>query len=305
MRDLIIDEEFCSLIPELSAREFEQLEQNILEDGEVTDPIITWRGIILDGHNRWRILQKHPGIPYQVKELSCPDRYAAVAWMCKKQLGRRNLSSEQKAYLRGQQYHAEKMTQGTNNRFVQAKSKNPQNEVFYSESTAERLAKEHGVSRATIERDAKYSAGIDALKEVSKEAAEKVLNGSSGVTKAAVMEISNLDREGRRNAAERINLGESDIIPPKRERTRKERLTLIEESADADYTETSVALNGPQFFSSIELESCNYVTGLKNRIFPVMGAMDSQAKNDILIILRRSVIEPIRQVEEEIMRTLM
>lgn len=55
--ELRIDPEFESKIPPLSAEEFRQLEENILSDGIVINPIIVWNGVIVDGHNRFHILE--------------------------------------------------------------------------------------------------------------------------------------------------------------------------------------------------------------------------------------------------------
>lgn len=88
----IVDEEFERLIPPLSEEEFSQLEQNILEEGECHDPIITWNQIIVDGHNRWRIIQSHPGeIDYKCVEKVFLSRNDAMTWIINNQLGRRNL----------------------------------------------------------------------------------------------------------------------------------------------------------------------------------------------------------------------
>ena len=107
-----IDHEFEERMPKLTEEELEQLEQNILSDGKIRDPLVIWNGIILDGHNRYRILQKHPGLPYWIQEIDLPDRAAAIAWICRNQLGRRNLTPEQKKYLIGKQYEAEKASRG-------------------------------------------------------------------------------------------------------------------------------------------------------------------------------------------------
>lgn len=107
-----------------------------------------------------------------------PDKWAAIVWMCRNQLGRRNITDEQKtaligeaykaqkSYLRGKQYEAEKMTQGTNNQYVQAKNENGQNVHFQSrreikDGTAGRIGKEYGVNGRTIRRDAEFAKGID------------------------------------------------------------------------------------------------------------------------------------------------
>ena len=62
--ELRIDPEFESKIPPLSAEEFRQLEENILSDGIVINPIIVWNGVIVDGHNRFHILEA-PAYPVQ------------------------------------------------------------------------------------------------------------------------------------------------------------------------------------------------------------------------------------------------
>ena len=104
---LKIDREFESKIPPLTAEEFRQLEENIVTDGVVINPIITWNGIIVDGHNRFHILERHPEIKYTTHDKQFDDRFAVIAWICRNQLGRRNLTPEQKKYLIGKQYEAE------------------------------------------------------------------------------------------------------------------------------------------------------------------------------------------------------
>ena len=60
LENLIVDPEFEEKIPRLSEDEFQLLEQLILEEGRIKDPIVTWNGIIVDGHNRNRILRSVP-----------------------------------------------------------------------------------------------------------------------------------------------------------------------------------------------------------------------------------------------------
>jgi len=94
---LEIDAEFASLIPPLSAEEFMQLEANIVADG-CRDPLIAWGNILIDGHNRLRICEKH-GIRYQVVERSFVDRDEAIQYIILNQFGRRNLSVADRCLL--------------------------------------------------------------------------------------------------------------------------------------------------------------------------------------------------------------
>lgn len=97
MTDLIIDAEFRDLIPPLTDEEFKQLEENILRDG-IQDPLKTWNGILVDGHNRYSIAQKH-GLTFETTEMDFADRNDALHWIIKNQLGRRNLSAYDRSIL--------------------------------------------------------------------------------------------------------------------------------------------------------------------------------------------------------------
>lgn len=105
---MIIDKEFKSLIYALGERELEQLETNILAEG-IRDPLVVWSGILLDGHNRYAIAQKH-GLSFKTVEIELPSRDAAKLWIIKNQLGRRNLTPQQMSYLRGKRYEMEKLS---------------------------------------------------------------------------------------------------------------------------------------------------------------------------------------------------
>ena len=99
LSQLKIDPEFQSKIPPLQFEEEQQLEQNIIAEGRLLNPIITWNGYIQDGHTRYRILKKHGFIKFEVEEIQLANKYEALAWICKNQLGRRNLSPERKKFL--------------------------------------------------------------------------------------------------------------------------------------------------------------------------------------------------------------
>jgi len=90
-------QELESLIPPLSNEEFKQLERNILEEG-IRDPLITWNGILIDGHNRYRIAQEHD-INYETLEKEFGNLNDVKIWMVNNQLGRRNLQDFVKGEL--------------------------------------------------------------------------------------------------------------------------------------------------------------------------------------------------------------
>lgn len=86
---ITIDKEFESLIPPLSPEEFQQLEENCVKEG-IRDALITWNGILIDGHNRFKIAAKH-GLHWNEKQMEFADRDEAKLWIIKNQLGRRNI----------------------------------------------------------------------------------------------------------------------------------------------------------------------------------------------------------------------
>lgn len=57
LSQLKIDPEFQSKIPPLQFEKEQQLEQNIITEGRLLNPIITWNGYILDGHTRYHIVK--------------------------------------------------------------------------------------------------------------------------------------------------------------------------------------------------------------------------------------------------------
>lgn len=153
----VIDPELSGIIPPLAAAELERLEANLLADG-CRDPLVVWRGVLLDGHNRLAICERH-GIPYTTVSVELPDKAAAMDWMLRNQLGRRNLTREQFTVLLGRRYKLRKKAVGE-----RGPAKSGQNDPASGHATAEAIAAEHGVSEATVRRAAK---AVDALPDVS------------------------------------------------------------------------------------------------------------------------------------------
>jgi N6-adenosine-specific RNA methylase IME4 len=182
-KTLIVDKEFKGLIPPLTNEEFNQLEQNCIKDG-ILESIKVWQDVIIDGHNRHEIANKN-GLDFTVTELSFENRTDAIEWIILHQLGRRNLTEEQKAYLRGKRYENEKLRHGGDRK----KESNPQNEDL---KTSEKLAAEYNVSKATIERDADFAKGVDLLPE---ERRTDVLSGKSELKKQEVQQIGKIRQQ--------------------------------------------------------------------------------------------------------------
>ena len=197
---LTIDPEFEGKIPPLREEELKQLEENILTDGVVINPLIVWDGVIVDGHNRYRILQKHPEIQFTTYEKEFPDRYAAIAWICKNQLGRRNLTLQQYKYLMGQQYEAEKCisyNRGNQHTLVHKSGTGQNVQCQKGEWTAKRIARENNTTERSVRRAGQFAKGVDAAEEAEPGIKQEILSGSIKPTEKAVAAIAKAPPEER------------------------------------------------------------------------------------------------------------
>ena len=205
MDKLIIDPEFRDKIPPLTEDEFSLLEENILSDGAVFSPLIVWDGTILDGHNRYEIIQKHPELTYAVHKMSFDNRYEALSWICKHQLGRRNLTPQQKKYLIGQRYEAEKMAHGGE------RVATVQNEPLpSSHKTRAQIANDTSTSESYVMRAGWYAQGVDAAEEALPGIKQEILTGAIKPTETAVAAVAKAAPEERPRLAADLKKSKDD-----------------------------------------------------------------------------------------------
>ena len=212
MIELKINPEFRDLLRKQTEEEHRQLLENLLADGEAYRPIITWNGYIVDGHNRWAIIQEHPEIKYRVMEKKFENEHAVKSWILDNQLklqdGQRVVSDEERTYMIGKRNEEEKLAHGgiRGNQYT----KEARSEMDHAKKgkTAQRLADEYGVGYGTVVRAEKFAKGVDAVREVSEEAANKILTGDSGATKTEVSAVTNMTTEEKKQFAEDVVSGE-------------------------------------------------------------------------------------------------
>ena len=133
-----------------------------------------------------------------MEEIQLANKYEALAWICKNQLGRRNLSPERKKFLLGKEYESTKLAVGGQPGNCNPVKRCAQNEHIVSEKrTCERIAKEHGVGHATVQRAEKYAKGIDAAEEAVPGAQEEILTGRIKATDAQIAALPAIPKEER------------------------------------------------------------------------------------------------------------
>jgi len=170
--------------------EYEQIEANILSEG-CREALILWEHgeqyILIDGHNRYEICQKH-GIDFKIVVKEFESLASAKSFMINNQLGRRNLSAEQASYLRGKRYENEKNKQGGMGENQYSKVAN-----FATSKTREKLAEEYKVSERTVANDALFAKAIDKIGEVNPELKRNILSGKTKITKSQVQELAKME----------------------------------------------------------------------------------------------------------------
>ena len=220
-KDLAIDEEFSALIRPLANDEYHTLEESLLREG-CREPILIWNGIIVDGHNRYKICKRWD-LPYRTTEKQFSSREEAMSWICANQLGRRNLSEEMRRYLIGKRYEIEKQIQRKNNRPIWEPVKKPDGSEMSAKElydagghlieyrnrmknpTAERIGAEYHISHGTVEKYGRYSRAVDTIADVSPELAPQILNGSFKVSQDNLIALAKLDSQNMHRYARQLH----------------------------------------------------------------------------------------------------
>lgn len=280
MDKLIIDPEFRDKIPPLTEDEFTLLKENILSDGAVFSPLIVWDGTILDGHNRYEIIQKHPELTYAVHRLSLANRYEALSWICKNQLGRRNLTPQQKKYLIGQRYEAEKQADAFHgNQHTASDESGADKKCPHQNSrhvTQSRIAKETNTSASYVREAGTFAKGVDAAEEALPGIKQEILTGTIKPTASAVAAVAKADPEERPQLATALKKPrESGKSASKKPQPiyHKAASTSPRQSTLKQIREISVEMERPKapatddfMLNSIELEIQSFIE-LCDRIF--------------------------------------
>ena len=89
-RSPVILPEMAELLPPLSAEQLDALEADLIKNGCYAPIIVNEDMVIIDGHNRQALCEKHD-LPYTMAVFSFEDLLVAKQWALDTQKGRRNL----------------------------------------------------------------------------------------------------------------------------------------------------------------------------------------------------------------------
>ena len=193
--DLTVDPEFRDLIPPLNEEELKLLEESLVADG-CESPLIVWNGVIIDGHNRYMICQKHD-IPFSIQEKNFSSRDDAMLWMLRNQLGRRNLNNYQRVEL---VLKFEPLVKNAaEQRMMAGKAANPVPTLAQGQTkgrTRDHLSEAAGVSHGTFAKAKKLVQSAD-------EETKRELRAGKVTVNRAYTELLEKEHEGETKICER------------------------------------------------------------------------------------------------------
>lgn len=264
-----IDPELNDVLPKLSDADYKALEQSLLTEGYKGAPIMVWGDIIVDGHNRYEICNKH-NIQYEVKSVEFASKEDAIIWMVRQQLGRRSLTPLQRIQI------VEKYRPFYKKKAEKNKSLNGGNKKSELEKSTTPIPKEEKVDvRAELAKDADvstntYSKGVKILESGNEGLINETISGQKSINKAfnelkksadtdksdnvadSDNELKNLKEVQRKDVAQKVREAREEygIESPEYEKAKTEQLNVevrineIENSAhDAQTRDTELMLS--------------------------------------------------------------
>lgn len=176
---ITINEELRAYIDPLTEDEFAALERSLLSEG-CRDALVLWGELLVDGHNRYAICQKH-GIPFKTMQNHTFQSMDDVhLWMIDNHLGRRSVSDFQRGVL------ALRKKEIVSTRLAQVQAQRLSAELAGAEVRAPSEA-EPPWTREVVARAARVSsATLGQIEKIQKTAAPELV----GAVKSGVISIN-------------------------------------------------------------------------------------------------------------------
>ena len=228
--NITVLEELKAYIDPLTPDEHQALERSILAEG-CRDALVLWGEVLVDGHNRYGICQKH-GLPFQtVQNPRFQSMEDVHLWMIDQHLGRRSVSDFQRGVLalRKREILTERRasamaaTAKTDATAAETSSQEGPKDIAASESNPLK-------SRADIAKAARLSnSQVVQIEKIHKQAAPELVAaikaGEISINAAAA--VASLPAEAQKTAA----LGGKDELKQAAKRVREENRKAPKEEA--------------------------------------------------------------------------
>ncbi|WP_414610898.1 plasmid replication/partition related protein [Stenotrophomonas pavanii] len=254
--DIVVKEELKAYIDPLTADEHDALERSILAEG-CRDALVLWGNVLVDGHNRFGICQKH-GLPFNtVQNTRFQSMEDVHLWMIEQHLGRRSVSDFQRGVL------------ALRKRDILAARKQVEQAQLQRESDGTADVADEGedsppwepapkISRAELAREAKLSTSqVSMIERIHAQAAPEVVEAvKAGVISiSAAAAVADLPEDEQRAAAAGGKDELKQAAKRVRESKRKPRAPKPD-AAEMDFEEPSedeIASRDAEVLSALEL----------------------------------------------------
>ena len=215
--NITVNEELKAYIDPLTSDEHAALERSLLSEG-CRDALVLWGDVLVDGHNRYGICQKH-GLPFQTVQNT---RFQSIEdvhlWMIDQHLGRRSVSDFQRGVLalRKRKILAERRAQA----IAETADADEGNDTPHAAQDAAKTEPNPLKSRADIAKAARLSSNqVVQIEKIQQRAAPELVAAiKSGVISInAAAAVASLPAEEQKSAA----LGGKDELKQAAKRVRE------------------------------------------------------------------------------------
>ena len=176
-----------------------------------------------------------------------------MSWMCNNQLGRRNLTPENKKYLIGKRYDAEKKAVGASdgfrgNRYQKLVGDKNCHLLDKKEKTRKRIADESKVSEGYVMYADLFAKGVDAAEEAVPGIKKEILSGKIKRPAKEIAEIAKAPVEERKSLTENLRLTKSKESKDKEKKVSRRDIKSI----SAEMRDTDVEVSNENILESLE-----------------------------------------------------
>ncbi len=215
--DLQTDMELKALGPALTVDQKEGLKEQIIEDGEIIEPLVVWETedgpLLVDGHNRLDIfLDPEVDVPApDIKTMTFVDKLDAAKWILKHQLNKgRQLNESTAAEVRARLF-----------RIMSAEDEGKPHMDIMKE-----IAGDFNVSIRSIQRDRDFLDAMDVIKDADYQFACEAIEEHE-LPKTHIQAIAKLGKKAEiQKAIRNVREGrqwDQDTEPPKKKKKPKKK----------------------------------------------------------------------------------
>ena len=155
---------------------------------------------------------EHPELKYKIVEKEFSSRFEVLSWICNNQLGRRNLTPENKKYIIGKRYESEKMSHGGARRGAEF-STDQNSQLKNGMTTRQKIAEETKTSEGYVARAERFAKGVDAAEEAVPGIKEEILSGKIKKPEGVIADTAKAPTEERKSLTENLRLFQTYTKP--------------------------------------------------------------------------------------------